>query len=119
MSLLQLTLRVESLLKRRGLGPDADSDAGDSLCQNEPGLAAIYSSAVRSRITSGPNAGNRVVTLGDQVDGDSLDSLQAPRCATVSGFSLHANVSVVARDRMRVERLIRYAARPAVSTERL
>jgi len=37
----------------------------------------------------------------------------------VSGFSVHANVCIEARDRMRLERLIRYAARPAVATERL
>jgi hypothetical protein len=37
----------------------------------------------------------------------------------VSGFSVHANVCIEARDRDRLERLIRYAARPAVSTERL
>jgi len=63
--------------------------------------------------------GYRVVTLGDQIDGDTIDSLQAERCATVSGFSVHANVSINAYDRKRLERLIRYASRPAVSTERL
>ena len=111
--------RVESLMKRRGLGPDDDPDAADALSRDHPGLAAIYSASVRSRIASGPNAGNRVATLGDQIDGDSLDSLQSPRCATVSGFSVHANVSIAARDRLRLERLARYAARPAVSSERL
>lgn len=35
------------------------------------------------------------------------------------GFSVHANICIEARDRMRLERLIRYAARPAVATERL
>jgi hypothetical protein len=37
----------------------------------------------------------------------------------VSGFSLHANVGVRARDRARLERLARYAAWPAVATQRL
>ena len=37
----------------------------------------------------------------------------------VCGFSVHANVSVEARDRLRLERLMRYAARPAVATDRL
>src|SRR5207244_5701742 len=60
-----------------------------------------------------------VVRLGDQIDGDSLDAFQSPRCAMVSGFSVHANVCIEARDRMRLERLIHYAARPAVATERL
>ena len=48
-----------------------------------------------------------------------MDAFQGPRCAMVSGFSVHANVAIEARDRIRLERLIRYAARPAVATERL
>jgi Putative transposase/Transposase zinc-binding domain len=111
--------RIESVMERRSLGENADPEESDPLARDEPGLAALYASSVRSRVASGPNAGNRVVTLGDQVDGDSMDSLQSPRCATVSGFSVHANVRIAAHDRMRLERLIRYAARPAVSSERL
>ena len=49
----------------------------------------------------------------------SSDVLQSPRCATVNGFSVHANVSIPEHDRMRLERLCRYAARPAVATKRL
>ena len=71
-------------MKRRGLGPDGDSDTAEALSRDEPGLAAIYSASSRGGIGLGPHAGNRVLTLGDQVDGDSLDSLQSPRCATVS-----------------------------------
>src|SRR5438093_12502438 len=43
----------------------------------------------------------------------SSDVLQSPRCATVNGFSVHANVSIPEHDRMRSERLCRYAARTA------
>jgi len=42
-----------------------------------------------------------------------------PRCATIAGHSVHANVCIPAHDRMRLERLCRYAARPPVATERL
>ena len=111
--------RVESLLKRRGLGPGDDPDTAEAPGRDEPGLAAIYSASIRGRIASGPRAGNRVMTVGDQVDGDNLDPLQSSRCAMVSGFSVHANVSIDARDRLRLERLARYVSRPAVSTERL
>src|SRR5438128_1156117 len=39
--------------------------------------------------------------------------------ASVDGFSLHANVSVPAHDRERLERLARHCARPPIAMERL
>ena len=82
-------------------------------------MAALLANSVRRRIAVGSNTGHGVVRLGDQIDGDSLIPFQSPRCAMVSGFSVHANVCIEARDRMRLERLCRYAGRPAVATERL
>lgn len=41
------------------------------------------------------------------------------RCTRYLGFSLHANVRVSGCARERLEKLIRYAARPAIATERL
>jgi hypothetical protein len=72
--------RVESLVKRRGLGPGGDPDAAEAHGRDEPGLAAIYSASIRGRIASGPRAGNRVMTVGDQVDGVSC-----PTCPRRSG----------------------------------
>ncbi|PYS16687.1 MAG: hypothetical protein DMG15_01450 [Acidobacteria bacterium] len=111
--------RVQSLLERRGCGPEADAPQADPLSQEDPGMAAMVSDSVRHRIAVGSNTGRGVVRLGDQIDGDNLDASESPRCAMGSGFSVHANVCVEGRDRMRLERLVRYAARPAVSTERL
>jgi hypothetical protein len=48
-----------------------------------------------------------------------MDALVSPRCASVSGFSLHANTSVPAGDRQRLERLCLYCARPPIAIERL
>ena len=45
--------------------------------------------------------------------------LTGPRCASVHGFSLHANTAIPAHRRDQLERLIRYTARGAVSLERL
>lgn len=109
--------RIESLLQRRGIG--AGSEDEDALSRDDPGMAALYASSIRGRIAVGSNMGYRVARIGDQIEGDSLDVLQSPRCATVNGFSVHANVSVPAHARTRLERLCRYAARPAVATERL
>jgi hypothetical protein len=81
-------------------------------------MAALLANSVRRRIAVGSNTGRGVLRLGDQIDGEEYP-FQSPRCAMVSGFSVHANVSIEARDRMRLERLCRYAGRPAVATERL
>lgn len=48
-----------------------------------------------------------------------LPASRGPRCANIGGVSLHANVAVPARDRLRLERLCRYATRPPLATERL
>ena len=60
-----------------------------------------------------------MIRTGDQIDPESMDALPSPRCASVSGFSLHANVAVHAADRPRLERLIHYCARPPIAMERL
>jgi hypothetical protein len=52
---------------------------------------------------------------------DTKDAaINSGRCCTmVEGFSLHSGVCVPARDRIRLERLLRYASRPPLSTEGL
>ena len=46
--------RIQSLLKRRGVEMDGSED---NLFRDEPGLATLYASSVRSRIAVGSNAG--------------------------------------------------------------
>jgi len=111
--------RIQSLLKRRGLAADTDRQDMDPLSREDPGMADLVVNSVSRRVAVGPHAGSRVVRLGDQIDGDTMDGFQSPRCAMVSGFSVHANVCIEGRDRLRLERLSRYASRPAVATERL
>ena len=45
--------------------------------------------------------------------------MAAPLCADVDGFSLHAGVRVPVGDRERLEKLCRYAGRPAIAESRL
>jgi len=100
-----LAERIAALLQRRGLGPEAEPEESDSLRRDEPWLAGLYAASIQGRVAFGPNAGQRVTRTGDQIDPESVDALASPRCATVSGFSLHANVAVAARDRSRLEDL--------------
>ena len=50
---------------------------------------------------------------------DECPTLTGARCASVHGFSLHANVHVQAHRRDQLERLIRSMARGALALERL
>jgi hypothetical protein len=110
---------IARLLERRGFGPDTDAEEIDPLAGDEPLLAALYSASIRLRIATGPRAGQAVLRYGDQIDVEQFPATRAQRCASIGGISLHANVAVPARDRARLERLCRYAARPPIATERL
>jgi hypothetical protein len=76
--------------------------------------------SVQQRIAFGERAGQRVRHLGSGFgyDGES-PTLTGIRCASVNGFSLHANTAVPAHRRDELERLLRYTARGALSLERL
>ena len=87
------------------------SRESDPLSRDQPWLAGLYAAAVSGKVAFGRNAGRRVTRIGDQIDPESVDALASPRCATVSGFSLHANTSVPASDRKRLERLCRLCRR--------
>ena len=75
------------------------------------------------RIASGPNAGQRPGVLGQFNEEASAEDEQfqidAPYCAKVSGFSVHAGVGIRSTDRKGLERLCRYGLRPPVAADRL
>src|SRR5712691_4966397 len=76
--------------------------------------------SVTQRIACGERAGQHVRRMGSGFgDEGELPALTGPRCASVHGFSLHANTQVPAHRRDQLERLIRYTARGAVALERL
>jgi hypothetical protein len=110
---------VTRLMEKRGLGPQADPGEADNLQRDEPLLAELYSASVSGRVATGPRAGMSIARVGDEVDPEDGALPSGPCCAAVAGFSVHAGVRVPARDRLRLERLARYAGRPPLSTERL
>ncbi|MBK7952107.1 MAG: transposase [Deltaproteobacteria bacterium] len=89
-------------------------------------MAALGAASIRSRIATGPEAGEPWRRLGDRVEpvGEDEAGVEAraqvpPRCVRQGGMSLHADVAVPARDRQRLERLCRYVARPPLALGRL
>jgi hypothetical protein len=115
----RIARRLGKLLERHGMGTETDPGEIDSLYHEQPLLAALYGASVRGRIAVGPRAGQRVIRVGDRVDAELVATGHAPRCVSIAGISLHADVCVPPRDRDRLERLCRYVARPPVASERL
>ena len=76
--------------------------------------------SVQQRIAFGERAGQQVRRIGSGcgVEGEQ-PTRSGARCASVHGFSLHANTQVPAHRRDQWERLRRSTARGAVSLERL
>ncbi len=70
----------------------------------------------------GIRKGQSVRRLIEQLEEDYLQSepkLTGDMAVSFMGFSLHAAVSAWSTNRARLEQLVRYTARPAVSEERL
>ena len=117
----RIARRLAQLLRKRGLDRDGDPTEVDPLFRDDPLLASLAGASVRGRVATGPRAGQAVLRLGDRIDAEDITDTapEPPRCATIAGVSLHANVCVPARDRERLERLCRYVARPPLAGERM
>jgi Putative transposase/Transposase zinc-binding domain len=102
-------------------GMDAAVATGyDPLLDNAPELARTMAASVTQRLAFGERAGQKVRRIGSGFgDAGERPELTGPRCASVNGFSLHANTEIPAHRRDQLERLIRYTGRGAVSLERL
>jgi Putative transposase len=120
----KISRRVIRTLRRLGYleaGMDVPVATGhDPLLDNAPELARTMAASVMQRIAFGERAGQKVRRIGSGFgDEGERPELTGPRCASVNGFSLHANTEIPAHRRDQLERLIRYTARGAVSLERL
>ncbi|MEJ2245969.1 MAG: transposase [Acidobacteriota bacterium] len=111
--------KIQRLLERRGLGPQADPEEADPLLLEQPLLAELFSASVLGRIAFGPGAGKRLKGVKFEFEMENEGKKPGHCCANFLGFSLHANVCVPAKARRQLENICRYVARPAVATERL
>jgi len=110
--------RTQALLTRKGIDASSNEEDEDPLMRDTPWLAGLYAHGVRGRIATGPNAGKGVTTWGGC--GEVLEpEPSARRCANVDGYSVHANVSLPAHRREKLENLCRYMLRPPLAVERL
>ncbi len=102
-------------------GSDAAVATGyDPLMDDEPVLAHTLAASVQQRVAFGERAGQQVRRMGSGFGyAGERPARTGPRCASVHGFSLHANTQVPAHRRDQLERLMQYTARGAVALERL
>jgi len=107
--------RIQRVIEARHA---ADEDA---LARDEPLMALLAAASLRTRIATGPHRGEPWRRIGDRVEPHEgfADPEASDRVPQYGGMSLHADVAVPARDRRRLERLCRYAARPPLASERL
>ena len=92
----------------------------DPASDEAPELARTMAASVQQRIAFGERAGQQVRRIGSGFGSEGeRPTLTGTRCASVHGFSLHANTLVPAHRRDQLERLLRYTARGAISLERL
>src|SRR5215510_14936127 len=120
----KISHRVMHKLRQLGYleaGLDAAVATGyDPLGDDAPEMARTMAASVQQRIAFGERAGQQVRHIGAGFGSEGeRPLLSGPRCASVHGFSLHANTHVPAHRRDQLERLLRYTARGAVSLERL
>ncbi len=101
-------------------GYDPASDEEPELARTMAQVRSTPNVTRWQRIAFGERAVQRVRRIGSGFGYEGENpTLTETRCASINGFSLHANTSVPAHRRDQLERLLRYTARGAVSLERL
>ncbi|MCC6214455.1 MAG: transposase [Polyangiaceae bacterium] len=105
--------RVAKVFGKHGRSLETPTE-DDPLPDDEPALASCYAAAAGGLAVSGERAGRPLLRLVDP-------RLSRPDelVGEVSGFNVHATISVGPRDRARLERLCRYLLRPPIAQERL
>jgi hypothetical protein len=96
----------------------------DALVTDAPALASCFEGAVLQRVALGPQRGRPVVKLGQPLSSylrNAATRLErgGQLCARLDGFDLHGQLAFGAGERARIERLVRYCARPPLADERL
>lgn len=108
--------RVTRFLEKNGCKLNDFSE--DPFADEQPIFAQIAGASIQSRIGIGERAGLKVRRVGENVSLGQAYSV-GRRCAVCDGFSLHANVQILAHERPQLAKLLRYTARPPIALERM
>jgi hypothetical protein len=117
--------RVIRMLRRRKLLPEDGTEVEmatfiDKAFGEFDGLAAASAASGNMRIAFGDHRGEKVRRIGGGFGYEEETAVaKGPRCATVNGFSLHADRFIGQQEREKLRELICYAARGPFSHDRL
>jgi len=116
--------KIMRFLQKKGyLSKDGDivnNPLADEIFRDHDALSLATSSSIAGKIAFGPNAGKYVTRIGSGFGyGEEIPLIKGKRCASVNGFSMHANTSINTLQRDRLSQLIEYIARGPLSNERL
>ena len=113
--------RVVAKLRERGLWLDGDTDASDvedPLAAEEPLLAALCNASLTGTLLFGNKPGQRPMRLF-AVAQSGGEAQEKEKSKNGYGFDLDGSVRVGTDDRTRLERVLRYMGRPAVTQKHI
>ncbi|MEM1451435.1 MAG: transposase [Planctomycetota bacterium] len=115
--------RIERVLRDRGILDSDSSSEGGGFDDSESLLPFVQAASLQSKVALGAESGRSISRLVDPAAAiRPAETCVVPpdelRCE-LDGYSLHAATRVEADDRERLERLVRYVARPALAQGRL
>lgn len=111
--------RTVRVLDRHGRCLEGIDDAPDVLGHEQPALASCYAASAGDLQLLGAHPGHRTDKHVRPVRLAASSPAPLDALAEVGGVNIHANVVVDGRDRRRLERLVRYLARPPLAQDRL
>jgi hypothetical protein len=110
-------LKKMALLEQGEHGHHVIAKPGDE--DSDDPLVDIQAASTQNKIAFGKRRGQSVRRLIEEIEtcvrGGHHPQITGPLVATHAGFSLHAGVSCWSTNKARLEQLVRYTARPAVS----
>jgi hypothetical protein len=112
---------VRALVKRGYLDEDETptEECNDSFVSAEPLMASVMAASMQNRIALGERAGQRVRRVGSWGLPFEKAEFSGPLCASLGGFSLHANVFIDQNKPEKFEKLVRYMARSSIAESRI
>jgi hypothetical protein len=119
-----ISKKVMRYLIRRGYldseGQIVENPLADELFTDSTCLDLATRCSLTGKIAFGPNQGKYVTRLGSGFGyGEEVPLSKGRLCASINGFSLHANTAINTYARERLEKLISYIARGPISNKRL